>query len=386
MAIITLIKTPTKHPRSPSPVIEHHKKPKTTTSVTMPSEIIVHIASYADDATRAVLLRTSRANYDLVGPILYERITISRENAAKLFMGLPRSDPRPAKKRADSPKDSTSTQPLQLHWPYVSIESNDEYEMEGSPDATYNVSQNTFDRKLKLLKMVKHIIVASLPGHQACRDLDAWKRYVGRNISRSIFPNATTICHQARAIWQFLDWSDRHVEFDWDHPHPLVQMLRDGSSKANVCLTCPDFKHINRQAYLKHRTQCSTASTADELSERFMALLKDIPSKITWHIVAFYAKTLTIHGFPSGSVPDRPGKVRVFFTDCECRGISITDKQCDTHASTETRAKSIRDLASSVAQRRASNRQYGLQDQVSEVWELMSPPNYSSSASESDDS
>nr|XP_019010828.1 uncharacterized protein I206_04131 [Kwoniella pini CBS 10737]OCF49609.1 hypothetical protein I206_04131 [Kwoniella pini CBS 10737] len=368
-----------KRPQSPSFSCESNKKSMHILSVTVPPDVISRIAFFADNPTRAKLLRTSTSNYLLVSRILYERITISKENAAKLFLGLPRSVPQPFQKDTETDVGES----LHLQWPDISIEIDDEAAIckDDTGEAIspiYIVSQVTFHRKIALLKLVKHITISSLPDHHICKDLEAWPR--SHHVGRTLFPNAASTCYQALAVWQFLDWSDRHIDFDSHHTHPLAKILSSFGKTHHTCITWPDSDQSMEAAYINTRQRAGTKLSIDQLKERFAGLINRCDYSIMRHLVPFRVEALNIHQFRSGHIPVKHKKVRVFFSDCDCRA-PTTAKRCVGHIDHATRVKSLCGLASSVASSRDWNTRISLKQSISEIWELVSPPKrYSSDA------
>jgi len=57
--------------------------------------VLTHLVLDRDRQTMASLMNTSKQNYDLVGPQLYEDVQIDRSNASSFFRGMARVRPNP---------------------------------------------------------------------------------------------------------------------------------------------------------------------------------------------------------------------------------------------------------------------------------------------------
>ncbi|WVW83803.1 hypothetical protein I302_105824 [Kwoniella bestiolae CBS 10118] len=161
----------------------------------LPSEVLKNISSFSDQITLHSLIQVSWRTYDVSSPYLYHRLTITRENAKKVFRGLARSPPsvRTYRKKSsvgdehkgregmkDSERDIMDI-PFGIFPPGVTMDSEDEDEDQNQEGLKPERSTTTFDyptrrsheRKALLLSHVRHLTITSLPSKHISEDFKA---------------------------------------------------------------------------------------------------------------------------------------------------------------------------------------------------------------------
>ncbi|WVQ67781.1 uncharacterized protein L199_005986 [Kwoniella botswanensis] len=229
----------------------------------LPNEILSFIISFADQSTLGNLMGVRKTTYRLAAPTLYSHITITRQNADKLFVGLPRSTGCQRTRvppMADGPTSShVASRPIKLRWPDVRMESEDEEEIDQSHTPTNKYAYPTVrseKRKLALFKFTRIITLTTRMPTQLCQDLRGWARRECRKHKRRLFPKFETLIITGKCLKDCADWQDRHLipleDIADDQFFGVLPML--GRIK-NLCITSPTYDEDDYDDYILRRSR-----------------------------------------------------------------------------------------------------------------------------------
>lgn len=171
----------------------------------LPVELVSMILSNLDPkkekGSLARMLRTSKQNYELVAPILYEDVRISRKNASSFFRGLADVRPNPyhhamTQRIKRDPGPSPPSSPLStlsytnpapddmdvgppiLLWPEADAISAPESESDDTDPMSFRhlayPDTESQRRKRELLRHVGVLQIETSPKHQVLRQLSDW--------------------------------------------------------------------------------------------------------------------------------------------------------------------------------------------------------------------
>ncbi|WWD02866.1 hypothetical protein V865_000908 [Kwoniella europaea PYCC6329] len=258
----------------------------------LPDEILSLIISFADQSTLGTFMSVSKFTYHLAAPRLYAHIIITKQNADKLFIGLPRSA-RYRRIRISStsliptPNNATA-RPIKLRCSDVPIESEDE---EGVDQGDPPLNQYAYPaprsekRKLALFPSTRIITLTTRMPTQLCQDLRVWARRAKRECikhKRHLFPKFETLIITGKCLKDCADWQDRHIV-------PLDDIVDDqffgvlpllGCFK-NLCFTAPTYDEADYDDYILRRSKpdvhlLSAPTFKSTCSKRFKMIVKDM--------------------------------------------------------------------------------------------------------------
>jgi hypothetical protein len=328
-------------------------------------KVVEHLGRDGDLSTLARLLRTSNAAYTAVAPTLYGEVVITRKNAKSFYLGLMEHHLRAPhqvsptgisweefkdpKHNADCEaanearvKATRRERQVRCVWPQADIDSDEESQSVNGDSSDHDVLYPTnfsVDRKSNLLALVQRLHFAEMPSTAVCLNL-------ARNTYLNKLPEMSklrSISLRPRAVWQIVDWTDRHL----DTEAPFTQYLRELPAH-NVCIQMPVIDHHLEKSYMSSRivsadyhtyrdrdidgfddprrpTPTQHAYLRGYLSEMTALYLPRVSNSVGWLTTC----RLVVHNCVVGlrSLMGEPlGSCQIFYRPCVCRDHHVTDK------------------------------------------------------------
>nr|XP_019010836.1 uncharacterized protein I206_04139 [Kwoniella pini CBS 10737]OCF49617.1 hypothetical protein I206_04139 [Kwoniella pini CBS 10737] len=242
----------------------------------LPNEIIDIIASFSNNATLSTLMRVSKSIYDIASKRLYQHLTITKKNAEGIFLGLPRSAYHSPHRSSNTQSRSTSksTAALQLYWPDVPLDSENDEECGDDVDyvdasrkdhqdqpSVYLASKDSVRRKINLFRFVTTLKIDCRLPTRLMQDLFGW---IGQQPSghRTIFPNAKKLIITGEAIKQWADKRDRSHPFCRNRcptsiePDVLfLNLLKIIAFPDSICISFPKYEEKDFRRYMNSRSR-----------------------------------------------------------------------------------------------------------------------------------
>lgn len=302
--------------------------------------------------TLATMLRTSHSMFNLVGPILYKDVVLTRSNASVIFKGLPfqKSD-RKRTSRADwsendfvfealqgkdadwdDPPADAAHIPAKLVWPEVPLESEASSCSEsdgpsdhgsGGSEEAYRSYHNPYPsvasqmRKLRLLRYIKKLVVHEVPSKRRSYLPRTWK---GEKLKA--FEGVTHLTLSAEALGDLVDWHDRHLEGD----HPFLGTLRQHTRPQKFCVSYPTYSTEREYRTMRDRDWGAAQLAGNEdiyvdLSSRYLEnVVKQGPGRIVDKLTdGWILQDITVHNIRLSCPPGlRHDNNRIFYAACDC--------------------------------------------------------------------
>jgi hypothetical protein len=316
-----------------------------------------------DLSTLAVLLRTSSASYLAVSPTLYETVIVTRKNARSIYLGLSEGPARIRRvrivkgidwdefKHVDHKRDyekareywakgNRRKRKLYNVWPDIDINSDDSLSgIDDNPDdvdsrMTPYPNEASSSRKSRLLGMIQHLHFEELPSTTICLNLARL-----RNKAKApAMPALQTLSMRPKAIWQMIDWLDRHQELTMHPFHTYVNSL----PAQRICVQLPVIDHHLEKSYMSSRIvsveeQLSRDDRQDQHTYLRQCLQNLVggphaaPMRLAGLTGQIYGEHLTIHN-TTAHLPRLFNRksCRLFFRPCICLDGHISD-EIDDH-------------------------------------------------------
>lgn len=339
----------------------------------MPSELVHKIMADLDDAgqhaTLAVVMRTTKALYDHVAPLVYRKVAITHDNAESFYRGLaaPPSRRRRAKEKVDrgitwaefkhpnhyldwaagndwGHNENLRHKTLYAVWPLGEIDSDDSDcdTTEDTPSYAYPTPASS-RRKRNLLSKVRSLQIKDVPPRHLSLALNQLikHRYLPELVPDTFSGTRSSLCTLSispRAVWKFVDYHDRH-----GYSHPFLDFL-SVQCVPHICIQLPIVDSHLEKAYMisrivpldEHHSRSDSVDQFTYLRRRLRELLNPGSSLTNsstfgadlhqW-FASQYTRSLTIHNqVPTAHSPFGARSFRVFHRPCPCRDPSITDQ------------------------------------------------------------
>ncbi|WVQ99314.1 hypothetical protein IAU59_006446 [Kwoniella sp. CBS 9459] len=344
----------------------------------LPSELLLHIIQGMDGKSKVNLICASHSMYDLITPILYERLSITPENAWGVFRGLARKvhpplpedgyfyrnrDPeitlcvddfksfKKKERKVNGTCDQDNHGPLSVTYKLkeedyadafdrLTRESSSETLSErpesfGPRSQPYEATSASHARKLALLNHVRHLSIASIPTNAFSEHLLLWNKLFAtahREHGKSVlFPNVSTMCYQGNAVYQLAEVDREYLDeyddglYDYKSRFPFLRALSASNRPLDICYEiplCDDERYcqwLRRTCEEKEMRQVFD-SKGYERGKMLSSYheYEDSIETVTDLIVEASRPTcrsVTVHAAHNGDVPFGIQDVRIFLSD-----------------------------------------------------------------------
>nr|XP_019046191.1 hypothetical protein I302_04931 [Kwoniella bestiolae CBS 10118]OCF25121.1 hypothetical protein I302_04931 [Kwoniella bestiolae CBS 10118] len=293
----------------------------------LPNEMLSLIVSFADQNTLVALMSVCKITYTLAAPRLYGHIVITKNNAERLFTGLPgstryRKTKVTAAYHGSNGSESEAARPIKLSWPEVPMDFEDEEDgslEEDSQSLKYAYPTDTSEaRKLELFKCTRTITMTARISSALCQDLQGWSRSKDRRGKHRLFPQARNLLVTGSCVKDWADWHDRHIttmnERSGDQFFRTLPLL---GRFEHMCVTLPSFGSDDHDNYLKnrnisdHNLDLVSAFTSTCKSRFKKMVTRIIPDFVNYFITAYRPNrpVVTFHNYTDSllfmsSIPD----------------------------------------------------------------------------------
>ncbi|KAK6910197.1 hypothetical protein I203_104229 [Kwoniella mangroviensis CBS 8507] len=338
---------------------------------TLPNDVLRHIAAVSDRATLGKLMQVFWGCHDIVGPILYSKVQISRENARKVFMGLATTPYDSRIVRTKPRKKANAIENIRKSWwgsdyrkrfilgyPYTPYKEEDEEDFEPPHQVHDYPTVKSHNRKLQLLTNVKHLTIASLPSRIVSEDFAACVRHNFHNHGEDKpFSNVGTLVVKGQAVYDMALWIDDPLSrtTNTGHNHPFIYHLLNSMRPKAVCVSYPQLttEHVERSLdkrlspispYLPEDQQTAIREQASNTYRNYVHRLYRTVNYFT-EIPKWTLDSFTIHQHKIGCLPYLSKCVKVFFESCHC------DDSPDIHCLQHTADNKRRTMLNSLANR-----------------------------------
>ncbi|OCF36758.1 hypothetical protein I316_01354 [Kwoniella heveanensis BCC8398] len=204
-----------------------------------------------------------------------------------------------------------------------------------------------------------------------------------------LFPKVSVMTIEAEAVFQLLDWFDRHREsslFFGTSRNRFVEALEKVCKPLHCCVTFPRFtsRHFrifeaHRMAFKDRYTVPSSGEYAQDKVRNAFEKMFSRSADIVNTIRPRGLKSLTLHNYRKGELNSREvTSLRLFCTTCECEEAGKRNpKECFQHANIKSHLSAFKELARGIIDMREGRfKMLWRRKDLAERWELISPPEY----------
>ncbi|WVQ71798.1 hypothetical protein IAR50_001340 [Cryptococcus sp. DSM 104548] len=335
----------------------------------LPPELMLLIAKQLQSphafSTLASLLRTSHELYDLVAPLLYRKLSIRKDNAHKIFVGL---QPHELGEKVED-KDEQNDKEKELKdeireewtlWPSMPLKLPfDLAPLPSLSSSTYTPSPATHHRKLALLAHTRSLTLISLPTPPESKIL--LPLFPARSpVPLPLMPNLA----QVKVREAFIVEAGDHLSRLWAGPHrastpiprhPFVDFLLLSTPCHLDTLTFhfPPLTSGLKKSFIELRhglkdvvKRCTLGGVRDTRMQQEWNLFKEEILGMGLMPLTFHWKgnVVDMDGVACSAVPmPRKGVVTIKYDPCDCRAESKGELagDCANHVEAKKRAQQI---------------------------------------------
>ncbi|EKD03469.1 hypothetical protein A1Q2_02187 [Trichosporon asahii var. asahii CBS 8904] len=299
-----------------------------------PLELITLVASDTSPSAQAALCRTSKSVNDAVTPLLYRNLVITRANADRLFLGLPRKAKaknfRITKAEFDKEIEEMREKFADIWaqgddlyldgrgWQSFDYEESDpETDDELIPDLDTIKKETdavTWERRKELFKHVRRVTFAQVPSESFLTDLmdhlglpecfdsdDEFNDGEDEEPPTPLFPSLTHLSFSSRVIRYVTDWASVNF-YQSETVHMIPRLVRSSrfGRPTHACITMPngrDLPEFFRRMIKRNVNNIDEQIINDfgnELMESWSVVTSDPSSALTCYLPPSI-KTFSVH-------------------------------------------------------------------------------------------